>query len=151
MLQYRIRLKRDTNNTLLVTVPSIPGVVTFGEDRASARAHAVEAIETMLIGYMADHRNIPLPDSPGRGEFVTLPALTEAKLGLYQAMLAPRVAKSELGRRLGIHRQQVDRLLDLCHSSRIEQIEAALRMLGKTLSVEIHEAAKGPSCFGGPS
>ncbi len=81
MLQYRIRLKRDTNHTLLVTVPSIPGVVTFGEDRASARVHAVEAIETMLIGYMADHRNIPLPDSPGRGEFATPPALTGSEVG----------------------------------------------------------------------
>ena len=51
------------------------------------------------------------------------------------------MTKAELGRRLGLHRQQVDRLLDLCHSSKIEQIEAALRVLGKTLSVEIHEAA----------
>jgi antitoxin HicB len=141
MLQYQIRLKKDTNNTLLVTVPSIPGVVTFGEDHESARAHAIEAIESMFIGYMADHRDIPPPDTPGRGEFVLLPALTEAKLGLYQAMLAARVTKSELGRRLGMHRQQVDRLLNLCHSSKIEQIEAALRVLGKTLSVEIHEAA----------
>ncbi len=141
MLQYRIRLKKDTNDTLLVTVPSIPGVVTFGEDRDSARTHAVEAIETMLIGYMADHRDIPPPDAPGREEFVTLPALTEAKLGLYHAMLGARVTRAELGRRLGVHRQQVDRLLDLGHSSKIEQIEAALRVLGKTLSVEIHEAA----------
>ena len=82
MLQYRIRLKKDTNDTLLVTVPSIPGVLTFGEDRASARAHAVVEIETMLIGYMAEHRDSPPADSPGRGEFVTLPALTEAKWGL---------------------------------------------------------------------
>lgn len=70
-----------------------------------------------------------------------MPALTEAKLGLYTAMRAAGTTKAELGRKLGIHRQQVDRLLDLCHASRIEQIEAALHALGKTLSVEIHEAA----------
>jgi antitoxin HicB len=90
---------------------------------------------------MEDRRPIPLPDYAGRGEFVALPALAEAKLGLYSAMLAAGISKAELARRMGAHRQQVDRLLDICHASRIEQIECALRALGKTLSVEILEAA----------
>ena len=141
MHQYRIRLKKDKTTRSWRPFPRSQGVVTFGEDRESAKAHAVEAIETMFIGYMADRRDIPPADPPGRGEFVTLPALTEAKLGLYEVMRATQVTKSELGRRLGIHRHQVDRLLDLFHSSKIEQIEAALRVLGKTLSVEVHEAA----------
>jgi hypothetical protein len=35
----------------------------------------------------------------------------------------------------------VDRLLDLLHSSRLDQPEAAFRVLGKRLAVEIREAA----------
>src|SRR5215472_4996236 len=37
MLRYRIKLKPGDNGTLLVTSPDLPGVVTFGEDRADAR------------------------------------------------------------------------------------------------------------------
>ena len=35
----------------------------------------------------------------------------------------------------------MDRLLDLLHSSRLDQPEAAFRVLGKRLAVEIREAA----------
>ena len=80
-------------------------------------------------------------DGGQRGNFVILPALTEAKLALYQAMRAARVGKAELGRRLNWHLPQLDRLLDLRHASRLDQLEAAFQALGKRLSVEIHEAA----------
>jgi antitoxin HicB len=36
---------------------------------------------------------------------------------------------------------QIDRLVDLRHASRLDQLEAAFRALGKRLSVEIREAA----------
>jgi hypothetical protein len=36
---------------------------------------------------------------------------------------------------------QVDRLLDLRHASRLDQLETAFRVLGKQLSVQISEAA----------
>lgn len=141
MLRYRVRLLKDTNGLILADVPAVPEAHTYGDNRADAMRRAPDAIETAFIGYIEDRRDIPASNYAGRGGFVTIPALTEAKLGLYTAMRAADTTKAELGRKLGIHRQQVDRLLDLCHASRIEQIEAALRALGKTLSVEIHEAA----------
>jgi antitoxin HicB len=72
---------------------------------------------------------------------VILPALTEAKIALYSTMRASGVGKAEPARRLNCHLPQVDRLLDLTHSSRLDQLEAAFRVLGKQLSVEILEAA----------
>jgi antitoxin HicB len=36
---------------------------------------------------------------------------------------------------------QIDRLVDLRHASRLDQLEAAFRALGKQLTVEIQEAA----------
>jgi antitoxin HicB len=141
MLRYRVKLSKDTNNTILVDVPAVPEAHTFGDDRAEALRHAPDAIESAFSIYMEDRRPIPPSDYANRGEFVALPALAEAKLGLYTAMLEAGITKAELARRMGAHRQQVDRLLDICHASRIEHIECALRALGKTLSVEIFEAA----------
>ena len=76
-----------------------------------------------------------------RGKAVILPALTEAKLALDSTMRANRVGKVELARRLNCHLPQVDRLLDLLHASRLDQLEAAFRVLGKRLAVEIREVA----------
>ena len=141
MLRYHVKLSKDTNHTILVQIPDIPGALTFGEDREEALLRAPDAIETVLIGYMADRRNIPMPRSGCKGPFVTLPALTEAKLALYNAMRTAKVSKAELARRLNWHLPQVDRLLDLRHASRLDQLEAAFRALGKQLSVQVSEVA----------
>jgi antitoxin HicB len=141
MLRYPVKLERDTNGTILVSFPDVAEAHTYGEDREEALARAGDALETALLGYMEDRLPIPKPSAAKRGPYVVLPALTEAKLGLYAAMRAGRVSKAELGRRLQRHGPQVDRLLDLRHSSRLEQLEAAFRVLGKQLPVEILDAA----------
>lgn len=141
MLRYPVTLKRDTNSTILVSFPDVPEAHTFGDDESEALLRAVDALETALSLYVDDRRDIPPPSAPRRGKFVTLPALTEAKLALYTAMRAAGVGKAEMARRLNCHLPQVDRLLDLMHASRLDQIEAAFRAIGKQLSIEIHEAA----------
>jgi len=73
--------------------------------------------------------------------FVTLPALAEAKISLYREMLGVGMRKAELARRLGWHKPQVDRLLDLRHDSRLDQIEQAFAALGKRVTIAIEDAA----------
>ena len=141
MLRYPVKLSKDTNETILVDVPDIPEAHTFGEDREEALLRAPDAIESALMCYIDLRREIPVPRATRKGPFVTLPALTEAKLGLYTAMRAARIGKAELARRLNCHLPQVDRLLDLRHASRPDQLETAFRTLGKQISVQICEAA----------
>jgi antitoxin HicB len=141
MLRYPVKLERDTNGTTLATFPDVPEAHTFGEDREEALARAVDALETAFLGYMEDRRAIPDPSSFKSRSCVALPALTEAKLALYSAMRAGPISKTELARRLNCHLPQVDRLLDLRHGSRLDQLEAAFRVLGKELSVQILDAA----------
>jgi antitoxin HicB len=141
MLRYPVKLERDGNGTILAGFRDVPEAHTFGDDRGEALARAADALETAFTGYMEDRRSIPEPASSNRGPYVALPALTEAKLALYSAMRAGRISKSELARRLNFHLPQVDRLLDLRHRSRLDQLEAAFRALGKQLHVEIRDAA----------
>jgi len=142
MLRYPVKLSRDTNDTILVEFPDVPEAHTFGEDEDEALMQAVDALETALSMYIDDRRDIPKP-SPvkRRGKFVTVPVLTEAKLALYSAMRTQRVGKAELARRLNCHLPQIDRLLDLLHSSRLDQLEAAFRALGKRITILVEEAA----------
>jgi antitoxin HicB len=70
-----------------------------------------------------------------------LPPLATAKVALYEAMRKAGMSKAELARRLGMHGPQVDRLLDLRHASRLDQLERALRLFGKRLVIEVRDAA----------
>jgi hypothetical protein len=69
-----------------------------------------------------------------------MPALVEAKVRLYEIMRASKVNKSELARRMDIHLPQVDRLLEMKHGSKLDQVEAEFAALGKRLVVSVSEA-----------
>lgn len=140
MYSYPVTLEAD-DGSILVSFPDIPQAHTFGETETEALARAIDALETAIIALMADRRDIPKP-SPARGRpTVSLPPLSAAKVGLYQGMRTEGVSKAELGRRLGWHGPQVDRLLDLRHASRLDQLEQALRAIGKRLVVDVRSAA----------
>jgi antitoxin HicB len=61
--------------------------------------------------------------------------LANLKLELYLACKAAHVSRAELARRLGWHREQVDRLFRLDHASRVDQIEAAMHAVGQDIEV----------------
>jgi antitoxin HicB len=142
VLRYPIILKKDTNGTLLVTSPDFPELVTFGEDRADAISRAADAIATVIQGRISDRAKIPKPSEAKRGQiFVPLSTLIAAKLALYDLMIKTGTRKADLARKLGVHAPQIDRLLDLNHDSRLDQIDSAVRALGKELEIRIVEAA----------
>lgn len=132
MLSYPIILEED-DGTLLVTSPDFPELTTFGEDREEAIARAVDALEEAIAARMHSRLDVP---SPSDGEVkATLPTLTAVKLMLYQGMRDRQIGKAELARRLGWHLPQVDRVLNVQHSSRLEQMDAALGAIGLQLDV----------------
>lgn len=134
MFDYPIELIEDDNGTFLVICPDLPEVTTFGEDEDDARLRAVDAIEEALSARIARKMDIPSPsDAKGRN-VVSLPAQTELKVALYKEMQKNGVKKAELARRLSAHAPQVDRLLDVRHASRLDQMEAAFNALGHRLT-----------------
>ena len=141
MFDFPVTLTPD-GDTVLVSFPDVPEAITFGADEEEALLHAVDALETALSFYVESRKPLPRPSKPRRGQRTVRPsALEGAKLGVYQAMTEQGVRKAELARRLGWHLPQVDRLLDLHHASKLEQIEAAARALGRRLEVRVTEDA----------
>jgi len=137
MFDYPVTLTPD-GHTVLVTFPDVPEAITFGADEHEALRQAVDALETALSFYVEGRKPLPVASKPKRGQHtVRLSALEGAKLGVYQAMTQQGIKKSELARRLGWHMPQVDRLFDLHHASRLDQIEAAARALSRHLEVRV--------------
>lgn len=143
MLTYPILLIPDEETqSLIVECPDIPYAHSAGDDEGEALLNAQDAIESALEIYFEEKRPVPLPSQPAAGQpVVRLPALITAKVLLWNEMQAQGIRKSDLARRLGCHMPQVDRLLDLRHSSKIELLEAALAKLGRCLDVNLAEAA----------
>jgi len=141
MMRYPVSLARQ-GSKILVSFPDFPNVHTYGADRGDALKRAVDELETYLMGILEDREPVRVPRRPKRGQrYVMLPALTEAKIELYRQMRAAGVGKAELARRLHCHLPQIDRLLDLNHGSRLDQIEQALLAVGKRLTISIEDAA----------
>lgn len=142
MLQYPITLTRE-GGKVLVAFPDFPAVHTYATDEKEALSRAVAAIETYLMSMIEDRE--PIPEGRARRSkgmrLLTLPALTEAKIELYRQMRVAGVRKAELARRLHCHLPQIDRLLDLSHASRLDQLEQAFLALGKRLTVSFQDAA----------
>ncbi len=136
---YHVVLTPDDNDTLLVTCPDLPEVTTFGEDSDDAVLRAADAIGEALASRMAHRKEIPEPTIQD-GPFVSLGAADALKVRVYQALQSSGIKRSELARRLGQHAPQVDRLFDLRHASRIDQLDAALRTVGKRLVFDIEDA-----------
>lgn len=141
MLVYPVILEPDDNDTVLVSFPDFPEAHTFGDDDNEALARAADLLEDVLADYIERRLDIPAPSKAKRRErLVSLPILTEAKVRLYREMRTAGIRKAELARRLGCHMRQVDRLLDLDHASRLDQIEAAFAALRKRIVLEIRDA-----------
>jgi|HubBroStandDraft_4_1064222.scaffolds.fasta_scaffold836398_1 antitoxin HicB len=142
MFFYPVRFTPEGKG-FVVTVPDIPEVITEGESIAEATEYTIDAMELILGEYMRRRAEIPRPSKrKGRHiRIVELPLLTQAKLSLYSAMQASGIRKADLARRLGVSKPQVERLLDLAHGSRLEQIEQAFRALNKRVELSVRDAA----------
>ncbi|WP_426113554.1 type II toxin-antitoxin system HicB family antitoxin [Pseudomonas sp. DSP3-2-2] len=141
MYNYAIRFEQDTAPGLAVFCRDLPELNSYGDDREHAISEAVDAIETALSIYVDERRAIPEATPAQDGEHVVyLPAVTVAKIVLWNTMMEREMRKADLRRLLGVHQVQGDRLVDFLHTSKMEQIEAALAALGKRLAVSVEAA-----------
>lgn len=141
MFKYPVRITKE-GRAFLASFPDVPMAHTFADRKEECLRQALDALESAFIALMADRSAIPEPSPVKRGmDSVVLSALAEAKISLYREMLAAGIRKAELARRLGWHKPQVDRLLDLRHDSRLDQIEQAFAALGKRVRIAIENAA----------
>jgi antitoxin HicB len=140
-MDYPVTVERDDNGTMLVRFPDFPEAISYGDDIEDALRHAQDALSTTIGAYLKDRRAIPLPSAVIAKYRVSVPALVSAKIELFAAMQGQRVTKAELARRLKWHGPQVDRLLQMTHGSKLDQMEAAFAVLGKRLVVGVQDVA----------
>jgi len=137
MLRYPAVFEPDSGG-FVVTFRDIPEAITQGDTLDEARAMAADALLTAMDFYFEDKRPVPAPSKAKKGEeLIALPASVSAKVLLLNEMLAQKVTPSELARRLSTRPQDVNRIVNLGHATKIDTIAEAFEALGKHLEVSV--------------
>jgi antitoxin HicB len=135
---YELVFQPD-GDTWLVTSPDFDELVTFGATQEEACRNGLNAIEEAIAARMADGEDIPYPlkDTKGKGRFIEVPAMVYLKSALYMIMRGEGLTRADLVRRLGWHREQVERLFRLDHQSKLDALEAAFKAVGTPLRFDV--------------
>jgi antitoxin HicB len=139
---YLIDIEPDTDGSLLATCKAFPELTTFGKDKAQVWKNALGALEEAIAARIDDGDPLPAPATEAqikrhKGVWVKLPLMTALKCMLYSALRESGMNRAELARRLDWHRESVDRLFRLDHASRVDQIEAAFKVLQQDVDVRV--------------
>jgi antitoxin HicB len=135
-MKFPVKLSKEPEGGYTVTFPDIPEAITCGESIEDALYHAKDVLESAMDFYLDDKRPVPAPSKPKRGQHtVELPASVAAKVLLLNEMSGQKVRPAQLARRLKITPQEVTRLIDVHHATKIDGIAVALKALGKTLEI----------------
>ena len=138
VMQYPVTLTHDTDGSFLVRCRDIPEALATGYSEEEALAEAINGLESAFMIYISERRAIPLPSKKLKDEYlVRLPVRVSFKVALYNEMLAQDLKKADLARRLNWDQKQVDRLLSLKHSTKLESLEEAFHVMGREVDVVV--------------
>lgn len=132
-MRYPVTLEHDETGWAVI-FPDIPEALTGAETREQALSLAQDALVTAFDFYFEDRREIPAPSLAG-DEFVEVPASVSAKVLLLNAMIQTGTSNAEMARLIGTRPQEMQRIVSLSHSTKIDTIQKALLVLGKRLEL----------------
>ncbi|WP_447887573.1 type II toxin-antitoxin system HicB family antitoxin [Serratia fonticola] len=135
-MRYPVDLQPDSGG-YVVSFPDIPEALTQGDTREEALAMALDALITAFDFYFEDNQPIPLP-SEVTGDYVEVPLSVASKVLMLNALIESGLTRVELADRIGIKKQEVNRLINLQHSTKIDAIQRAMNALGKQLDFSVH-------------
>lgn len=138
---YPYSVYQSEDGAWQVRFPDVPEALTEGETEAEAHALAKDVLLAALGGLVKLRREIPMPSKARGRPVVIVPVLQAAKIALYQAMREHRLNNVALAQKLGKQENEVRRMLDLDHETKIGSLETALWELGRQIASEVRSAA----------
>lgn len=135
---YPAKFTKEDDGGYTVTFRDIPEAITYGDDLREALNMAKDALITSMDFYFEDHHKVPLPSAGKEDEYlIDLPASVFAKVLLLNEMIDQHISNVELAKRINVKPQEMQRILNLNHTTKIDTISNALSALGKTLELRI--------------
>lgn len=137
-MQYPIEVHEDDNGTYFATCRDFPELTVMGETIEITLSNTVESLDVIFGIYISDRRPLPKPSEKLEGEYLVNTSLRASLKGkLSDQLFYQKVNRAELARRLEWSQVQVDRLLSMSNSSKLESFDTAFKVLGLKLDVVI--------------
>lgn len=137
MISYPADIARDGDG-FMVSFPDIPEAITFGHSREEAVQMGRDALQTAMDFYFEDRRTVPAPSPLKPGQvMIDLPISVSAKVLLLNEMISQDLRPAQLARKMEVRPQEITRLLDLHHPTKIDTVSAALGAMGRKLEVRL--------------
>ena len=122
----------------VVTFRDIPEALTQGYSFDEAKEMSLDALVTALDFYFDDQKTVPVPSPAQEGEhLIELPISIWSKILLLNTMLEARISQADLAKKMQKSRQEMQRIIDLNHNTKIDTIVDALKILGKNPTLSI--------------
>lgn len=134
-MKYPVTIKKD-GNSYSVSFPDIPEALSCGDSYEEALTEAADALMTAFEFYFEDERTVPLP-SKVTGEFINVPLSIWSKVLLLNTMLEEHVSQADLAKRIGKKKQEMQRIINLGHNTKIDTLVSALEALGKKINFSV--------------
>lgn len=103
----------------------------------------LEASDILHVGleeFIASKLPIPAPSEAQTGDFIVyLPLISCLKIALHNAMLETKTKKSDLARKMNLTSSQIERLLEINQTSKVDSLEQALYLLGYSISISVNK------------
>lgn len=103
----------------------------------------LEASDILHVGleeFISSKMPIPMPSEPQSGDFIVyLPPISCLKIALHNAILTTKTKKADLARKMNLNSAQIERLLDINQTSKIDSLEQALYLLGYHIAISVHK------------
>jgi antitoxin HicB len=136
--KFPARFEMDDGGGYFVSFRDIPEALTQGATLEEARDAARDALVTAMDFYIEDNRRVPEASPAEVGEeLIELPLSVSAKVMLLNEMLEKRIKAADLARAMHIKPQEVTRIMDLHHATKIDTLARAFAAVGRTLELRV--------------
>lgn len=135
-MKYPAIFTADPDGGFVVTFRDIPEAITQGDDENEAMEMARDVLLSAMGVYFDEKRSVPAPSKAKAGDrLVDLPLSIAAKILLLNEMITKQIGPSALARMMNTTPQEINRLIDLNHTTKIDRIEEAMSTLGRELEL----------------
>lgn len=136
--RYPVKFMSNDEGGFIGTFRDIPEAITEVWPEENFIEVATDALVTAIDFYLEDCQKLPEPSEPLEDEvLIEVPASVMIKILLLNSMLEANLRPADLARKMKKRPQEVTRILDLKHSTKIDTLALAFSAMGKTLAFSV--------------
>lgn len=138
-LGYPVQIYSNKVGGWIVKFRDIPEAFTEIWSMDELQDTALDCLVTAMDFYIEDGRKFPAPSKGEEGDrFIDVPASVRAKILLLNTMINDNIRPVDLARKMKVRTQDVTRILNISHTTKIDTLEQAFKALNKHIYISAY-------------